>query len=180
MTRARSATRFALAFLLLLGAGPGSGAEARLAVLDFELNDLTPMPNGAEEQARTATVRPLLEKAIAETSPEVRMVAIDPQAVREADAGIGYLFEHNEVAARLGAEHGADWILVGRLTKPSFLFAYLMARLVDTRSGEIAEDIVVEVKGQQQLVTRKGVERLAEKLAPRLAAGPAVTPVSPQ
>ena len=128
MRRPFTAVRLTLTLLLLLAAQPGSGAEVRLAVLDFELNDLTPLPGGADEQARTASVRPLLEKAIAETSPSVRIVAIDPQAARNADAGFGYLFEHGEVAAQLGAEHGADWILVGRLTKPSFLFAYLMAR----------------------------------------------------
>ncbi|MGB5833724.1 MAG: DUF2380 domain-containing protein [Thiohalocapsa sp.] len=144
-------------------------------MLDFELNDLTLLPNTDEELARTASIRPMLEEALSEAG-DVRIVSIDPDAASEADAAFGYLFEHEEVAGKLGAAHGADWILVGRLHKPSYLFAYLMARLVDTKSGEIAEDLLVEIKGQQDVVTRKGVERLAQKLSTRLGAGSTAIP----
>lgn len=160
---------FALICLLLAGS-PAAYAQPSLAVLNFELNDLTGYPGGDAERERTASIRPLLEDALSRVSPDIRLVDIDRDAVRRADAGVGYLFEHHDAAARLGADHGADWILVGRLTKPSFLFAYLMARLVDVRTGKVAEDIVVEVKGQQHVVTAKGVARLAEKLKPRLQA----------
>jgi hypothetical protein len=136
-------------------------------VLDFELNDLTLQPRTPEELERTASIRPLLENALAPAS-DIRLVGIDAATADRANAGVGYLFDHPEVAARLGDEHGADWVLVGRLHKPSFLFAYLMARLVDTDTGELAEDYIVEVKGQQDVVTAKGVERLAEKIEKRI------------
>jgi len=135
-------------------------------VLDFELNDLTLQPRTPEELERTASIRPLLEKALSHASG-ISLVGIDAKASDRANAGVGYLFDHPEVAARLGGEHGADWVLVGKLHKPSFLFAYLMARLVETDTGEIAEDYIVEVKGQQDLVTAKGAERLARKIENR-------------
>ena len=141
-----------------------------IAVLDFESYNLTPIADTPVDMQRVASISGMLEKALQETT-EVHIVSIDPAEVREADAGFGYLFEHGDVAAQLGLAHGADWVLVGRLHKPSFLFSYLMARLVDTRTGKVAEDLIVEIKGQQQVVTRKGVERLAEKLAVRLTAG---------
>ncbi len=75
------------------------------------------------------------------------------------------------MAARLGAANGADWVVVGRLHKPSYLFVYLMARLVDVSTGQVAEDLLVEIKGLQDVVSRKGIERLAQKLSPRLRAG---------
>jgi hypothetical protein len=145
-------------------------AETSVAVLDFELNDLTLQPGTPEESARTASIRPLLEQALGRAEG-VRLVNIEPTAVTQANAGLGYLFEHPEVAADLGREHQADWVLVGRLHKPSFLFAYLMARLVDTHTGAIGGDYIVEVKGPQGLVTAKGVERLAEKVLSRIAPG---------
>jgi len=162
-------SQFALACLLLMMLPCRVVAESTLAVLEFELNDLTLLPRGEEELQRTAALQPMLEEALNVTD-SVRIIRIDPAAVRDADAAFGYLFEHSEEAARLGAAHGADWVLVGRLHKPSFLFAYLMARLVDTQTGNVAEDLLVEVKGQQQVVTRKGIERLASKIAARLEA----------
>jgi len=34
-------------------------------------------------------------------------------------SGVGYLFDHHDVAAKLGKQFGADYVLVGRLHKPS-------------------------------------------------------------
>ena len=165
-----------LAMLLLSMpiAGADVSGQASIAVLEFESYNLTPIADTAEDMKRTASISGMLEQALQETT-DVRIVSIDPVDVREADAGFGYLFEHGDVAAQLGLAHGADWVLVGRLHKPSFLFSYLMARLVDARTGKVAEDLIVEIKGQQQVVTRKGVERLAQKLAVRLAAGTGAT-----
>jgi hypothetical protein len=138
-------------------------ADVSIAILDFELNDLTLMPNTPEELERTASIKPLLEEALRGRGG-FRPVPVDAEAAAEADAGFGYLFDHHEVAAQLGRESGADWIVVGRLHKPSFLFAYLMAHLVDAGSGNLAGNYIVEVKGPAQQVTAKGVERLAQKI----------------
>ena len=149
-------------WLSLIAVSPFA-AETSLAVLDFELNDLTLQPGTPEETARTASIRPLLEEALGQAD-WIRLVNIEPAAVNRANAGFGYLFEHPDVAADLGRSHQADWVLVGRLHKPSFLFAYLMAHLVDAHTGVIAGNFVVEVKGQQALVTAKGIARLSEKV----------------
>ena len=39
-------------------------AAQRIAILNFELNDITSLPNTPQEQARTASFRPLLEQAM--------------------------------------------------------------------------------------------------------------------
>lgn len=150
-------------FCLYLIFPPMVAAGVAIAILDFELNDLTLMPQTPEELERTASIKPLLEDALRERG-EFRPVPVDAAAVAAADAGFGYLFEHHDAAARLGRELGADWIVVGRVHKPSFLFAYLMAHLIDTQAERLAADIVVEVKGPQEMVTKKGVERLAQKV----------------
>jgi hypothetical protein len=150
-------------FALLLWGASAAPADPSIAVLEFALRDLTPTPRTPEELERTASVRPLLQEAL-EHAGGLRLVNIDTAAVEAADAGFGYLFEHHDVAAELGRRHGADWILVGRVHKPSFLFAYLMAHLVDTHTGRLAERFIVEVKGPAGKATKRGVRRLAQKI----------------
>lgn len=36
-------------------------AGTRIAVLDFELNDITSLPNTQEERVRTASIKPMVE-----------------------------------------------------------------------------------------------------------------------
>ncbi|NEV63967.1 DUF2380 domain-containing protein [Thiorhodococcus minor] len=154
--------------LLLLGALslcclPALAEKPAIAVLDFELNDLTPLPGGPEEVSRAAAIRGLVETALRETGKyEIRPV--DDVVSHEANVSFGYLYDHPDKAAALGRGFGADWILVGRLHKPSFLFAYLMGRLVETRSGDVIADLVVEAKGQTEPVTRRGAIRLAKQV----------------
>jgi len=143
-------------------------AAPRIAVLDFELKDLTLLPDSPEEIERTASIRPFLENALSETA-EVHIVEIDSAALSTANVGFGYLFEHADVAAELGKQHGADWVVVGRLHKPTHLFAYLMVHLVDAGTGTLAENFIVEVKGQQHIVNKKGAERLAKKILHHIA-----------
>jgi hypothetical protein len=134
-----------------------------IAVLDFELNDLTLDPNNSAERERTASIRPMLQEALA--AHEFQMAAVDSAAQSAADQGVGYLFDHPDVAASLGKAAGADWVVVGRVHKSSFLFAYLKAHVVNTHTGAQVGDLVVEVKGPQQSLTRRGVETLAQQIA---------------
>ena len=155
--------------IFVLSAPPATGwAAQRIAVLDFELNDLTLLPNSPEDMERTASIRPLLEKELTRTA-NLDIVSIDSAEIHAANKGFGYLFEHADLAAELGKQHGADWLVVGRLHKPTHLFAYLMVHLVDTRTATLAENIIVEVKGQQDVVTKKGAARLAKKIARHIA-----------
>lgn len=133
-------------------------AETRIAVLDFELKDLTLKPGTAAELKRTASLKPLLEQELATAG--YRIVDIDPEEQRRANSGFGYLFDHADTAADLGKRHGADYILVGRLHKPSFLFAYLMAHLIRVEDGRLIGNFITESKGGAHKLTRKAVEAL--------------------
>ncbi len=90
-------------------------ADKRIAVLEFELNDLTMIPRTPEELERTASVAPLLREALTEKGG-YELAVIDPDAQSEADASVGYLFEHPELGAELGGQVEADWIAVGAFT----------------------------------------------------------------
>lgn len=147
--------------VLLLGFGVLSIAcsETRIAVLDFELKDLTLKPGIPAELQRTASLRPLLEKELAGAG--YVMVTIDKLAQQQANGGTGYLFDHYDVAALLARRYGADYILVGRLHKPSFLFAYLMGHLIKAGNGQLIGNFIAESKGSEKKLTGKAIEALA-------------------
>lgn len=39
-------------------------ANSQISILDFELNDITSLPNTKEELKRTSTIKPLLEESL--------------------------------------------------------------------------------------------------------------------
>jgi hypothetical protein len=150
--------------LLGLAAGPAQSAEVRIAILDFELKDLTGvMPVPANEVERTASVAPLLRGTLAKKGG-YQVVAIKGEEQLQADEGFGYLFDHPDEAAKLAARFGADLVAVGRVHKPSFLFAYLKVHLVDVKSQRLVGDYVVEVKGSARQVTERGTLVLARQI----------------
>jgi len=156
-------------FALLLSLGcVNAAAETRIAVLDFELKDLTLAPRIPAEIERTATVKPLLENELKNSGYTI--VSLPQDAQLSATSGTGYLFDHHDVAAQLGSQYGADYVVVGRLHKPSFLFVYLMAHLIDVSNGKLIGDYISEVKGGEKKLTPKGVESLAVKINDTLSA----------
>jgi hypothetical protein len=149
-----------LAILLLLG---NANAATRIAILDFELNDITSLPNIAQERLRTASIRPLLEKAIEQTG-DYKIIHIKPEDQLSANSSFGYLFRFNDLAAKLGHEYGADWIVVSQHSKPSFLFSYLMSHVINVKNQTLAASYDIELKGNHEKVTQRGVSSLARKI----------------
>lgn len=137
-------------------------AETRIAILDFELKDLTLAPGIPTEVKRTASIKPLLEQEL--RSAGYRIIEIPLTAQRAANGGEGYLFDHADLAAQLGKSFDADYILVGRLHKPSFLFAYLMGNLIRVSDGQLLDQIISESKGPNIDLTIKAVESLTVKI----------------
>lgn len=147
-----------------------SNPAPKVAVTPFELWDLTQMTGGEAEAARTASLQGSLSERLAHGVTRYQASELDPSLTEAASrGGFGYLFEHDDVAAELGRSVDADVIAVGRIQKPSFLFAYLMVHLVDTRSGERIGAFSVEVKGQQGPATERGIERLGRQIEAKLA-----------
>ncbi|MFZ2168228.1 MAG: DUF2380 domain-containing protein [Methylococcaceae bacterium] len=143
-------------------------AEPRIAVLDFELKDVTLAPRSPAEISRTASIKPMLENELKQSGYE--LVSIPEDAQLQATAGIGYLFDHADVAAQLGDKYGADYVIIGRLHKPSFLFFYLMAHLVDVKKEALAGEYLYEVKGGEKKLVAQGVEGIAGKITKTLNA----------
>ena len=137
-------------------------AETKIAILEFELKDLTLDPRIPAEIKRTASIKPLLEGELKKA--DYVIINIDPKSQKLANSGVGYLFDHHDVAAKLGKQFGADYVLVGRLHKPSFLFAYLMGHLIRVSDAKLIGDYISEAKGPNRKLTIKAVESLTVKI----------------
>ena len=148
--------------IMLLSSNIGNAAP-RIAVLNFELNDITSLPNTPQEQLRTASISPLLEQAISQTS-DVEVIHINTEAQLAANSSFGYLFRFNDLAAKLGEQFGADWVVVSQHSKPSFLFSYLMAHVINVKAQTLAASYDIELKGNNEKVTQRGVKSLANKI----------------
>lgn len=143
-------------------------AKPAIAVLDFELNDLTIHGDNQAEHTRTASIAPLLRQALQEQH-QLPVAEIPSEVQAAASPGFGYLYSRHELAAKLGAAHQAQWIVVGRLHKPSYLFAYLKVQLIAVDTGQRIADLSVEIKGSGAALTQRGVNTLATQIAEAIA-----------
>ncbi len=85
-----------LAYLAYLAFSDPVNAAPRIAVLNFELHDVTLLPNAPEELTRTASMKLLLEQAISRLGDyEIVQISVNDQ--NTATAGVGYLFDFNDV-----------------------------------------------------------------------------------
>jgi hypothetical protein len=155
-------TRIAIVLLLVLLSGSAYAAQ-RIAVLNFELNDITSLPNTPAELQRTASMGPLLIRALSRAG-DYEIVAVDADTQKSANAGIGYLFRFHDLAAQLGHQLGVDWIIVSQHSKPSFLYSYLMAHLIRVKTQTLSASFDIELKGNHEKVSQRGINRLADKI----------------
>ena len=137
-------------------------AETKIAILEFELKDMTLAPRIPAEIKRTASIKPLLETELKKAGYTI--IDIDIESQKHADSGVGYLFDHDDVAAKLAKQFGADYVLVGRLHKPSFLFSYLMGHLIRVSDAKLIGNYISEAKGPNIKLTIKTVESLTVKI----------------
>ncbi|HEY8096617.1 MAG TPA: DUF2380 domain-containing protein [Methylobacter sp.] len=140
-----------------------ANAAARIAVLDFELNDITSLPNTPAEQQRTASMAPLLTKVLRQIDG-YEIVPVEAGMQKTANDSFGYLFRFPDIAAQLGGQLGADWIIVSQHSKPSFLFSYLWVYLIDVKKQTAIARYDIELKGSHEKVTQRGIESLAKKI----------------
>lgn len=140
-----------------------ANAEEKIAVLSFELNDITSLPNIPKEQLRTASIKPLLEQAMMQNK-DYKIIQISPEQQKFENAGFGYLFRFHDIAAKIGKQAGVDWVIVGQHSKPSFLFSYLIAQVINVKTGRLVARFDIEMKGNHQKVTQRGVRKLAREI----------------
>jgi len=140
--------------------------QKKIMVVEFELRDVSPLPNVAQEVERTALIDSVIKKTLAENGYEI-MPACD--ALKKVYAqGNGYLYDRPEIAGKIGNECGADYVFMGQTWKPSFLFVFPQVQIVDTRKNLTREQLVVVsrvVQLEASTLDKNVTENAAKKLA---------------
>ncbi|MCF6202684.1 MAG: DUF3280 domain-containing protein [Methylococcaceae bacterium] len=155
--------------VLLIGITLNASATdvTKIAIFDFELNDITSLPNVPEEIIRTASFKPLLESEFQKTG-KYEIIQIDEQDYRAENSGLGYLYKFHDIAGSLGEKFGADWVVIGQHSKPSFLFSYLMVNVVNVKTKKLVDHFDIELKGNHKKVTEHGIRAIAKKIGNRI------------
>jgi hypothetical protein len=142
---------------------------ARVMVLDYQLNDLTDLPNAPEEIARIALLSSTYRQRLVENGVELVPVNADLQHAVENESPT-YLFDNVPKAAKMAEGSGADYLLIGVALKPTYLFVYPRILLVDIRTAEVvmARAAQLESSWSDENTTRRTAEKLADMVSAEL------------
>lgn len=153
-----------LAILPLSAAGEAL-KDTRIVVLDFQLHDMTDLPNAPAELKRIAFLSASFKEKLAEKG--LQLVAPSEKLQAELqDNNAAYLFERPELAAKLAKDSGADYLVLGLALKPTYLFVYPRIKLVDLATGEpvLSGYEQLESSAQDENTTANTARRLANRI----------------
>jgi hypothetical protein len=157
---------FLLAGMLSYSQANASESLPKVMVLDFQLNDMTGLPNAPEELERIRYLTSTYKQKLVENGLELIPVNDKLQAVIK-NQSVTYLFDNVETAAELAADSGADYLLINVALKPTYLFVYPRLLLVDIKTKKVvlAKAAQLESSWSDQSTTARTAEKLAEMVA---------------
>jgi len=142
---------------------------AKVMVLDYQLNDMTDLPNAPEELERIALLSSTYKQRLADNGVELVPVS---EALKNAVAKQSptYLFDNVPNAAKMAEGSGTDYLLIGVALKPTYLFVYPRILLVDIRTAEVvmARAAQLESSWTDQNTTKRTAEKLADMVSTEL------------
>jgi len=146
-------------------------AHTTVAVPGFELLDLTMKLSdpqkvaeiNAQEQQNLHDIEMFVRKGLSNKDGFI-VVDVSTEAKNAADKSKGYLFDCAKCASELGRSHDADYIIIGRLHKPTYLFSYLIVRVFDTSQNKLVKEFRSEVKGDPKVAIPGAVANLINKI----------------
>ncbi len=158
-------------FLSLLFVLSPVSANTTIAVTNFELLNLTLKLTDpkkvaeidAQDQKNMAMINELLQSGLSNING-FTMIKVSEKAHADADKSVGLLFDCASCSAELGRNSNADYIIIGRLHKPTYLFSYLIARIFDTKTNKLVKEYRSEVKGMPSKSIPGAVGNLLHKI----------------
>ena len=173
---------------LAIVAGPGARAQSgsssvkapvKVAMLDLAFygkraNDIFP---GDTSMADTATA--VMRKALA-SAPGISFVDAASVAKAAESPKAKAIVEDrpcNVVVAcarAVGQELGAQWVVMGKISKTSDLIWVFSGELIDVASGKLVLDDSYELKGIAKDMVPKGAEVFARRVAKKVTAADSV------
>ncbi|MDO8962577.1 MAG: DUF2380 domain-containing protein [Methylophilus sp.] len=157
---------FLLTGMLSYTQASASEALPKIMVLDFQLNDMTGLPNAPEELERIRYLTTTYKQKLTENNLQLVPVNEKLLAVIKHQSAT-YLFDNIETAAELAADSGADYLLINVALKPTYLFVYPRLLLVDIKTKKVvlAKAAQLESSWSDQSTTARTAEKLAEMVS---------------
>lgn len=142
-----------------------------IAVPNFELLDLTLKLSdpekaaeiNAKEQRNIEMIETLIQEGIIKNK-KFTFIPVSAKFRNKADLSVGYLFDCAKCSADLGREYNADYIVIGRLHKPTYLFSYIIVRVFDVKENRLFKEYRSEIKGMPSKSIPGAVENLLVKI----------------
>jgi hypothetical protein len=134
----------------------------KIMVLDFQLNDMTDLPNAPEELQRISYLTTIYKQKLAEHGFDIVPVNEKLKTVIRNQSAT-YLFDNVETAAGLAAGNDADYLLIGVALKPTYLFVYPRILLVDLKAKKVVMAKAAQL--ESSWADKRTTARTAENLA---------------
>jgi outer membrane lipopolysaccharide assembly protein LptE/RlpB len=158
-------------FLLSLAgiALPAAATEAKIMALDFQLNDMTNLPNAPEELARISHLSATFKQKLTDNGVQLVPVTKELQAELKANSAT-YFYERVEVAAKMAQGSGADYLLIAVALKPTYLFVYPRILMVDLKTEKVVLSKASQLESSwlDKSTTARSGENLADMVSKRL------------
>lgn len=150
-----------LSFMLMTTAN--AATSSKVMVLDFQLNDLTDLPNAPEELERINYLSTKYRENLEKQGIDIVPVADKLKSDLETQSAT-YLFDHVEYVADVVGENAADYVLIGVALKPTYLFVYPRILLIDTKQKKVvlASAFQLESSWSDQNTTANTARKIAE------------------
>ena len=160
---------FSIGLVLLTNTLAVAKPMSKIMIVDFQLSDLTDLPNPPEELARIDYLSTIFKKSLADEGIEIVPVndRIKDEVLKHSAT---YLFDHTDVAVDLAKDSGADYIIIGVAMKPTYLFVYPRLLMVDIKTRRKVFTSYVQLEGSwtEKNTTAHSAEMLAKKVIDQL------------
>tara|TARA_R110001583_G_scaffold7136_7_gene35504 strand:+ start:476 stop:997 length:522 start_codon:yes stop_codon:yes gene_type:complete len=158
-------------FLSLLFSINPVWANTSIAVTDFELLNLSLKLTDpkkvaeidAQDQKNIQIMNELLKKGLSNMDG-FTMIPLSDDARADANKSVGYLFDCANCSAELGRNNNADYIIIGRLHKPTYLFSYVIVRIFDSKTNTLVKEYRSEIKGSPDKAIPGAISNLLHKI----------------
>ncbi|MEO8419215.1 MAG: DUF2380 domain-containing protein [Methylophilaceae bacterium] len=160
---------FFVILLTLINTTAFAGKDAKVMALDFQLNDLTDLPNAPQELARIEYLSSTFKQKLVDNG--VELVPVNERLKAELSANSPtYLFDRVEHAATLAEGSGADYLVIAVALKPTYLFVYPRILLVDIKTQQVvlAKASQLESSWLDKNTTARSAEKLANMVSEKL------------
>ena len=146
-----------------------AGPSKKIMVLDFQLNDLTDLPNAPEELARISYLTSSFKHKLVDNGVDIVPTNDYLKSTVVAQSPT-YLFDHVEIAAKQAMGSGADYLILVVALKPTYLFVYPRLLMIDIKTQKVvmARASQLESSWSDKNTTARSGEKLANMVIEEL------------